>query len=231
MEEAFPAEAPAPPRRVQPERTEAAAFPDIPEPRSRPLIHDFAEFEEEASAFLGPKRNAPAFDEDFPGFGGPVRQSLEPTSEEVMSKMSFEPKPAPVADEEEPPPAAPEVAEAAEPEKVKDDKRPRRRRARGRGKGRDEDTPAEGGKEPEAAAEPTAPPEFEPISFDDVPFVAASERPREQAPLAEPVKFRRHEPEEAAKPTPAPAEQEAAEPAPPPQKEAPRGFGFGIFDE
>jgi uncharacterized protein (TIGR00288 family) len=245
MDDAFPAE-PAPPGRRErrepreprqlreprelreprvPREPTESTFPEIPEPKSRPRVHDFAEFEQEATAFLGPGRSGPTFDEDFPGFGTPIRPTLGPTSEEVRSKMTFEPRPTPPETEAEPVAAE----EVTEPEKPRDEKRPRRRgRGRGRGKGRDEtDATPEVEKE---AVEEAAPANLEPISFDDVPFVAASEDSAE-ARQAEPVKFKSHEPEEDDIPVAAPVEQEADEPAPPPQKEAPRGFGFGIFDE
>jgi hypothetical protein len=191
-------------------------------------VHDFAEFEQEATSFLGPRRAGPSFEDEFPGFGTPIRPSLGPTSEEVRSKMSFEPRPAPAEDVEEPPAAE----EVAEPEKLKEEKRPRRRRGRGRGKGREEAEAAapEVDKDTEAPEEAAAAVDLEPISFDDVPFVAATEQSDEE-PLAEPVEFKPHESADEETPVAAPAEQEAAEPAAPPQREQPRGFGFGIFDE
>jgi len=237
-EEVVPAEPPVLRKRVsRPDRGEPALGDvrrEIPEPRSRPQVHDFAEFEQEASAFLGGKRHEPSFEDEFPNFGTPARPTLEPTSDEVRSKMTIEPRTAPVQSAvEEESPAAP----ADEAEKPKDEKRPRRRRGRGRGKGRDEvETPTEMEKGQESAEDLAAPPGFEPISFDDVPFVADTEPRQEEAAHAEPVKNRHRELKKAEKVAAAPLEQEPAESAPPPEKRpeerhSPRGFGFGIFDE
>ncbi len=229
-----PAEAPATfaePAKPDP-RKESSPRRDILEPKPRvSSFQGFQEFEQEAAAFLGPKFRSP-LDEDFPGFGGPIRTALEPTSGEVMAKMNVEPRAA------APTPEPPEITPPEEVEAVEEDKGDKRR-------SRKRKPPKKECKEPKAVAgephqesvpavEQTV--GFEPISFDDVPFVAASAAPpgrTEPIPEAKPF-FEPAESPAVREPVAPPMVREPAPKKTPPAeapKDPPKAFGFGIFDE
>lgn len=226
-----------PKHRTPPQRAEKPAEPErfepVParfmEPELKPRetrFQGFSDFEQETTQFLG-KPTGPTFDEDFASFGTPYRSPLESTAGEVMAELtsdSSRSKPEPTPMVEEPNGGMEPPASEAED---KDRKNKRRRGRRGKDRAGSEEAPTV-----EAGSMPAEPAKIDerPISFDDVPFMAASE-PVEAAPVMHdwspaqekpaPQKPRHAEP--VAAPEPAPVVHE-----PPPQRS---GFGFGIFDE
>lgn len=200
------------------------------EPELKPResrFQGFSDFEQETTQFLG-KKAVPNFEEDFADFGTPVNRALEPTAGEVMAGITSEtrsvPPAVPVESMSEEPAVAPEEAEDRDRSKKQ-----RRRRGKGKERGEGEDAgKLEASKEPVEAKI-----DERPISFDDVPFVAASD---DLDKPGEPPTMHEWSPEKA---KPAPQKRRAPQPveeAPvsvepagePPQR---AGFGFGIFDE
>lgn len=222
---------PEPEPEPQSERTAPASWLSENELKPREQrVHSFADFAEETSEFLGP-RKARTFEDDF-GHMSSYRPAHSSTGDEVMANFNRKPVEKPAEPEVTEPPV-----EATEEAGEQD-----RRKKRGRGKGRKERPVAE-----EAAGEPTAAPVIDsrPISFDDVPFTASPAEPPAEAEEDIPA-FHAQPPVEPSprrsKPTrPQPVDSEpmfAAGPSePPPPAEAPKpteepkGFGFGIFDE
>jgi uncharacterized protein (TIGR00288 family) len=223
------------PARPEPEATTERAAPAgwLSENELKPReqrVHSFADFAEETSEFLGP-RKARTFEDDF----GPMtsfRPAHSSTGDEVMANFNRKPVEKP---------AEPEFSEPV-PEPTEESAEQDRRKKRGRGKGR-KDRP----QTDEAASEPVVPVEVDqrPISFDDVPFTATPAEPVNEAEEDLPA-FHTEPPVEPAPRRSKPVRPQPVDPEPmfsatpnepPPPVEAPkpteqpRGFGFGIFDE
>lgn len=197
-----------------------------------PLFQGFSEFAAETTQFLG-HRQPTAFDDDFANFGTPYRSKASSTADEVLANIQESRQVTERVPDLEPEAEVTVEAPAPKTEEPEDKERFKKKRRRGRGKDRAEEE-ATGQTGTETPEKPVSG-DVQPISFDDVPFVAVSEEPKpveesipsfgEPPPPEEPKP--RHKPRRAVVENPAPV----AAPAPVTSEPEQRGFGFGIFDE